>query len=185
VGIFYIARAGAGRLTQALDANLPPVITPAKKQLIDRIEKAWKDVPYPGDDQIFTPKSYDDEDVTRYFSGTSWKGHTVQDLRAHSSAISSFFTPAAYHYWLPAFLIAAVEDPDELSQGYDSIIWSLLPNEAAEFEARMALLTDAQKRTIIDVIEHLIAFYDDPTFPNGTADEQCALEQLRAITRGA
>ena len=98
-----------------------------KQGLIYRIERAWADAKYPGDQRIFTPDSYDDEGITEYFAGTTWKGHSIANLRAHSTAISTFFTPSAYRYWLPAYLIAAVEDPDELSQGVDSIVVSLTP----------------------------------------------------------
>ncbi len=42
------------------------------KQLINEdIKKAWRHVPYPGDENIFTPDSYDDEGITEYFTGTT------------------------------------------------------------------------------------------------------------------
>lgn len=133
---------------------------PDKLELVRSIQWAWADVTYPGDENIFVPDSYDDEGITEYFSGTTWKGHNTAELRAYQTALSSFFTPTAYHYWLPAYLIAAVEDPDELSQGVDSLIRSFIPpNDSATFIAehreRMRLLTKEQKLAIVGVLEFL------------------------------
>jgi len=71
--------------------------TSEKLKLVESISTAWATVPYPGDQNIFTPDSYDNEGNTEYFSGTTWKGHKVERLRARSSAINVFFTPRAYH----------------------------------------------------------------------------------------
>jgi hypothetical protein len=131
-----------------------------KQQLVERIRRVWADVPYPGDKNIFTPDSYDDEGITEYFAGTNWEGHSVENLRTRCSAISTFFTSAAYQYWLAAYLIAAVESPDELSQGIDSLVFSVAPSgkpnwHKTEQQHRLDLLTDEQKRVFISVLEHL------------------------------
>ena len=68
-----------------------------KRLLVSRIEKAWSGVASPADEHIFTPDSYDDEDITAYFCGTTWRGPTAAALRAHCPAISVFFTPVAFH----------------------------------------------------------------------------------------
>ena len=144
----------------------------------------------PGDENIFTPDSYDDENITEYFSGTTWQGHTIADLRSHCSAISTFFTPTAYHYWLPAYLIAAVEDPDELSQGIDSLISSISPECESSFfykeqQKRMSLLTNEQKLAIIEVIEYITLWYEDEVHPEWTKEEKNALGYLYATTNMA
>ncbi len=95
-----------------------------KKDLISKIENAWGSVKYPGDKKIFTPDSYDNEGITDYFAGTTWKGHSIENLRRHSAAISSFFTPIAWHYWLPAYLIA--ENDLDTPHFYSSQEWKLL-----------------------------------------------------------
>jgi hypothetical protein len=155
-------------------------------KLVESVENAWKDVPYPGDENIFTPLSYDDEGITEYFKGTTWKNHKIADLRAHDVAISVFFTPEAYHYWLATYLIAAIEDPDELSQGMDSLIYSFIPTDEDWFKeeqfARMDLLTNNQKKVIIDVIEYLAERYYNPSFPEEIEEMKSALEYLYEIT---
>lgn len=125
--------------------------------LIAAIEAAWSGSPYPGDAHIFTPHSYDDEGITDYFRGTTWQGHSAAQLRRMSAAISSFFAPRAFHYWLPAFLIAAIQAPDELSQGVDALLFALSPqgpqDRRAELAERLDLLTEAQLEATIAAID--------------------------------
>jgi hypothetical protein len=153
-----------------------------KQKLVESIEKAWANVQYPGDQNIFTPKSYDDEGIAKYFSGTTWRGHGVAGLRSRCSAISVFFTPKAYHYWLPAYLIAAVDDPMELSQGVYSLVASVTPGKGSDLEERMALLTNEQKVAVIKVLEYLIEVYHDSASPEETKGEENALTYLFSIT---
>lgn len=157
---------------------------PDKSELVQRIRRAWAGATYPGDDNIFTPESYDDEGITEYFSGTSWEGHDVANLRARETALTAFFTPAAYHYWRPAYLIAAVENPDELSQGVDSLVHSLVPHDEpswfkTEQHKRLQLLTHEQKVTALNVLEYLAWKYGKDE------DIGLALEYLYELTAKA
>lgn len=126
-------------------------------EIIRRIEDAWCEVPYPGDDDIFTLGSYDDEDITNYFYGTTWRGHKPADLRAHSSAFT-FFAPAAFHFWLPAFMIAAIEDPVEADVIVDYIPDSLSGNLASE---RWALFSTSQRQAVAAYLWFQIERFSD------------------------
>ena len=158
------------------------------ESIVEKIKLAWDGVPYPGDSNIFTPQSYDDEDITDYFRGTTWEGHAVASLRRHSSAISTFFTPLAFHYWLPAFLIAAIEDPDELDTGLDSLISSLFPGRDGspshdEQQQRIALLTNQQKLAVIATLEFIIQKWGSENEP--MYDEKTALQYFYSIANRA
>lgn len=135
--------------------------------LIAIVKAAWADVAHPGDDNIFTPYSYDDEGITEYFAGTTWQGHSVAMLRARSSAISSFFSPQAFHYWLPAYLMAAVEEPEELSQGVDAILFALSPRLRArndrDFIERLAQFSKPQLEATINVVEWIGRYLREDT----------------------
>ncbi len=155
---------------------------PVKRKLVETIANAWAKVPYPGDQNNFTPDSYDDEGITKYFSGTTWKGHAITGLRSRCFAINVYFTPAAYHYWLPAYLIAAVEDPLELSQGVDSLVASVTPGRGRDLEEKMALLTNEQKLAVTKVFEYLIEVYRAPSYPDDTKEVENALAYLLSIT---
>ncbi len=150
------------------------------------LAEAWTDVPYPGDDKIFISESYDDEGIVEYFAGKPWKGHSVAALRAHSSAISTFFTPEAYRYWLPAYLFAAVEDLVELSQGIDVLLSSLGPDQDSDWSrnnqhARLSLLTRRQLQVVADVIEHLANRLDIQGHSESAHRERGVVVYLREV----
>ncbi|MGD1083699.1 MAG: DUF6714 family protein [Verrucomicrobiota bacterium] len=141
-------------------------------EIIQLIEDAWRDVPYPGDDKIFTPDSYDDEDIVNYFGGTTWRGHSPADLRAHSSAFT-FFAPEAFHYWLPAFLIAAIQSPEEADVILDYIAWSLGNRYAPE---RWSLFSPVQRRAVAGYFRFQIERFGD-----AAEDEPKALRILEGL----
>ena len=128
-----------------------------KAAVIRQIEEACADVPYPGDQNIFTPDSYDDEDILNYFHGTTWRGHDPVALRAHSSAFT-FFTPAAFHYWLPAFMIAAIKNPDEADVILDYIPRSVSNQYARE---RWLLFTEKQRNAVAAFLRFQIETFGD------------------------
>ena len=128
-----------------------------KAVVIRQIEEAWADVPYPGDENIFTPDSYDDEDIVNYFHSTTWRGHDPVALRAHSSAFT-FFTPVAFHYWLPAFMIAAIENPDEADVILDYIPRSVSNQYARE---RWLLFTETQRNAVAAYLRFQIETFGD------------------------
>ena len=89
--------------------------------LVQEIKAAFADVPYPGDENITGTTFPWDEGVSDYFRGTTQEGHEVKNLRLHSAALS-FFLPEAYHYYLPAFVIAVLQDPEEADAISDSLV---------------------------------------------------------------
>ena len=138
-------------------------------EVIRFIEDAWRDVGYPGDDRIFTPDSYDDEDIVTYFGGTTWRGHRPVDLRAHSSAFT-FFTPEAFHYWLPAFMIAAIQSPEEADVVCDRIPSSVDDRYAPQ---RWRLFSPTQRQAVVAYLRFQIERFGD-----GVDHERRALEML-------
>jgi len=135
-------------------------------EVIRSIESAWRDVAYPGDNKIFTPDSHDDEDIVNYFRGTTWRGHEPAKLRAHSSAFT-FFTPEAFHYWLPAFMIAAIENPEEADVIVDYIPWSISNRYASR---RWPLFSQIQRQAVAAYL-----LFQIEKFPHGANDERKAL----------
>ena len=147
---------------------------PSGDSIIHLIEDAWRDVPHPGDDKIFTPDSYDGEDIVNYFGGTTWRGHSPVDLRCHSSAFT-FFTPEAFHYWLPAFMIAAIQNPDEADVVLERIAWSLDDTYAS---TRWPLFSTAQRQAVAGYFRFQIG-----QFPDCAEDERKALGILERLVQ--
>ena len=79
------------------------------------IRAAFEDAEYPGDDNIagcsrsLTPFGCDDCDpMAAHFKGTRWQEHNLQTLGEFNSL--SFFHPEARRYYLPAFMLAELQD---------------------------------------------------------------------------
>jgi hypothetical protein len=142
------------------------------QEIIQLIEDAWRGVPYPGDGKIFTPDSCDDEDIVKFFGGTTWRGHSPVNLRAHSSAFT-FFTPEAFHYWLPAFMIAAIQSPEEADVILEHISWSLGDCHASK---RWPLFSSAQRQAVAEYFRFQIERFDD-----NAEDERKALAILEGL----
>jgi hypothetical protein len=77
----------------------------------EQIVEAFAATPRPCDDAIAV-ESYDDEGTAEYFHGRAWQGHPAERLRYFSSSMS-FFTPEAFRYFLPAYMLAELDDPKE------------------------------------------------------------------------
>jgi hypothetical protein len=93
-----------------------------ESRLRARIESAFERTPAPRGEIVST--LIDDEGVSEYFGGRSWRGHAVKDLRYHEAALS-FFTADAFRYFLPAFMLASIEDPVEADVIPEGIVYHL------------------------------------------------------------
>lgn len=112
--------------------------------LVARIRRAWAGATPPGAASISRP-TYDDEGVSAYFAGKTWQGHDAATLRRLDFA-TSVFTDEAFAYYLPAYLIAAIEDPDTLDVVTDNILFALsAPGRGPAVIARL----DTQQRLLL------------------------------------
>jgi hypothetical protein len=72
------------------------------------IEKAFADVPYPGDDNIAGHRDcLECDDIRAFFRGRSWRGLKIQELRGLPLPL---LTPEALHYFLPGYMLACLDD---------------------------------------------------------------------------
>jgi hypothetical protein len=93
------------------------------EDLVARIEAAFAARPHPGDTEI-TRCTYDPVnggtmdgpcwecvEMAEFFAGRSWRGVRGWELRRYGDA-NALFTVEAYCYYLPAYLTAAIREPD-------------------------------------------------------------------------
>jgi hypothetical protein len=77
--------------------------------LTEQIMAAFKNTPHPGSNFEDISSTLRDEGIVAYFAGKTWQGHHLKDLHHHYDALS-FFTPKAFRYYLPAFLLADLSE---------------------------------------------------------------------------
>lgn len=141
------------------------------------IHHAWQDSAPPPPDRISAP-TYDDEGVAAYFCGRTWREHEVAALRYHSVGLS-FFTAEAFCYYLPAYMLAVLADPEAADVIYDSILFHLSPEQlgkqwADSYRARIAGFTEEQKRAISAYLSFCGARCDDDSHSRREIDETIA-----------
>jgi hypothetical protein len=143
----------------------------SKEEVAARIEAAFADTPSPGTefDDISATK-YDEEGIVDYFRGTMWRGHRVQDLRRHEAAMS-FFTDKAFRYWLPAFMLAELENPMEADVIGEGVAFHLTDSSAAN--SRLSQFTQ-------DELEAIALFCDECAQRYDSIDYRDAARAVRA-----
>ena len=126
--------------------------------LNEKIAAAFADVAQPADDAITRCpyQCFECTAVAGFFKGKKWTDITVADARHYHGALN-VFTPEAFHYFVPAFMLASLEAYDKHDIIPDSIRYHLeFALEHREyFNVRMSRLSTAQKKIITDFLREM------------------------------
>jgi hypothetical protein len=126
-----------------------------------KIEAAFADTPSPGTEFEDISATMNDEGIVKYFRGKSWRGHKVQDLRYHEAALS-FFTDKAFRYWLPAFMLAELEDPRAADVIGEGIAFHL--SKGSRADARLRGFTPNELKAVAAFLEECADLYRDSRY---------------------
>jgi len=110
------------------------------QELVAMVRSAWEDAQPPANENISRP-TCDDEGVSAYFSGKTWKGHTARQLRQLDFA-PCIFTHEAFAYYLPAYLIADIEDPETSDTNMERVVFWLDPDHGWDLAAQGPTVID-------------------------------------------
>ena len=94
-----------------------------------KIAGAFDFTPYPGDENLVTDQSgYNPEasEIEGAFRGKDWKDISVETILKLKAALP-LFTPAAFRYYLPAYMIACVDSYYDVDVALDSVFFNLTP----------------------------------------------------------
>ena len=115
-------------------------------------------------------------EIRKAFADQSPFGLPAPVLEYHHDSLP-MMSPAAFHHFLPAYLIYAIDNPDSLVA--QSAWFSLSPTQLDEHHiARRDLFSVAQRAAVREVVEFLIALDDAPETITG--ERQRAREFWRA-----
>lgn len=141
----YWARQGA-ELTHAMPE-------PARRaQIRQAILSAFADVPYPGDHDIaYSSTAWDGIAINHDFKGYHWRD-LPRGLLAFHHDVLSFFSIEGLHFFLPAYLLTALEDLHDIRR---AVLWRLEPQEDLDdFKLCFDGYTAAQKTAIRMFLEY-------------------------------
>jgi hypothetical protein len=135
---------------------LSPELEQEKRLLREAIGAAFQDVPYPGDDNIGSSKTwYEAVDHETWLKGKRWQDLDLRDIQGHGGSLY-FLSREAVPYYLPAFLLACLEpEPDRTKE---SLLGALTrptddPRRDALFMERIGNLTPAQRAVVRRYLE--------------------------------
>lgn len=123
-----------------------------------RVEAAFADAPYPGDDHIgYDPGDWESAELSRAFKGRHWRELSPAELQYHGS---SFLSSEGFRYYLPAYLLAALEDHGNLMP--HTVYGLTLPGGSSPEEQRLRAwqlerfdgLIPSQKRAVRAFLEY-------------------------------
>jgi hypothetical protein len=122
------------------------------------IGRVFAHVPYPGDDNI-TRCPYDCSEcgqIARFFRAKSWDQLAAEDLRRHHTALA-LFTPEAFQYFLPAFMLASLSSFENGDVLPDAIrFYFEYSNEIkGHFPVRISGFSPPQREAIIGYLTYL------------------------------
>jgi Family of unknown function (DUF6714) len=144
--------------------------------LVSRIRAAFADVPYPGDDGLVPAtlrRDLEREQIVKDFAGREWRDLDVGFLRGQADALL-LLTADAFRFYLPAYMVAMVTEPEESDLVPAAVVLSLTPPDDSDdlnawFAERVAGLSMAQRLTIRELLEYASTALG-PLFPGGEPD---------------
>ena len=137
------------------------------ESLRSRIKRVFPRTPIPTAPIIDT---YDDEGIIPAFLGRAWDSFTTQELRNHCAAIS-FLNTSAFLYYLPAFVVASIDDPEAADIIPDNLLSKFGNSDAGQLVAR---LTTEQRDVLVEFFGAYVG--DDPCYMRPLAE---ALDYLK------
>ena len=142
------------------------------------IKEAFGDVPPPSEEDLCAFLGDEPLEETEPFRGRKWQDLDPDFLERYQGALF-WFTPEAFHYYLPAFLKAGLVNPDAIFViTILQLLWPAQNETSAEFrKGRWGLLTDIEITALEDWLRWLVG----QTTPGDVFEEEVkkALQSLR------
>ncbi len=126
-------------------------------EVIAKIETAFAEVEHPGDDHLLHDECLDDSDIEDFYGGVGWRDVPSKMIDKNSASLC-FFSPEAFQYYLPAYMIWVLQNYTTDSITISTTISSLNaePGDLRRFVlSKLSLLTKPQRMAIIAFLEFL------------------------------
>lgn len=135
----------------------PMSATSLRESVAQKIDDAFADVPYPGDDHI-CKKGSDGAELTKALRGVHWRDLEIATIASHHVDMP-LLTPEAFRFYLPAFMLALMSHYQHAGTLPMSLLHNLMPPDSGSLEKFMDNATDPSKQGRVgDFLNRLIAF---------------------------
>ena len=145
-------------------SNLGQKIEVLKTKIID----AFSDTIFPGEKNLLYKGGYDDDsEILDFYGLEEWQSIPDKTIEYNNASLS-FFSPEAYQFYLPRYLIYILEHYDSNDIVVDKTIYSLTPNlkidikDTKEFLANHGNDIELQIRKLMEkTVSHFEAAEED------------------------
>jgi hypothetical protein len=141
------------------------------------IECAFANTPHPGNNFSDISATRWDEGIVDYFRRSTWRGHQTTNLRKHVAALS-FFTHQAFRYWLPAFMLAELEEPEKADVISQNIAYSIFD----ESRGRLELFTVPELEAISAFLAECARRYRSSNYRNAHEKAEARIKNFQNTT---
>jgi len=112
----------------------------------------------PADDELLHSDCRDDVDILEFYGGIKWQEMT-DDMVVYVYAAPTAFSAKAFQYYLPAYLIWTLRNPDSPDYAGESTLLALDPGTPDESlhdfrKSKFAMLTLEQRGLVREVLCH-------------------------------
>ncbi len=124
------------------------------------IRKAFSNTPKPCGK--LTDVGYD-EGAQMYFEGTDWQIHVAKGLRTQDAAMH-YFTPEAFRYYLPAYMLAEINKPEDADILGEYVLNQLSDNsivDEVKFRNRLSQFSTEERAAILEFIQYMKETYGE------------------------
>jgi hypothetical protein len=142
----------------------------------ERLIAAWAHLFPPEEAGITDHRCEECDEITAYFAGKSWKEVTnPDDLGYHADALF-LFSNVAFHYYLPAYMFATLENPDAVGVVPDNIASIFRAEFGVASRDRIALFDSRQRILVGEFLETLL--------PELCEEDRNDVRTISALMRG-
>jgi hypothetical protein len=127
------------------------------ERLKSKIRDVFAEAKYPGDDQILYDRNHCPEcqQVATDFQGQPWPQVSLKILRFNRENFGSQFTPAGFRFYLPAYLLAALEDGDVLEYTLFALLPLDKPDAVARWQEKIQGLSVEQRGVVREFLDYI------------------------------
>ena len=134
-----------------------PIDPTAVEAVVAEIEAAFGGLTPPGDDTLLHPRCMDDNDIAEFYGAPEWRALPDAFL-IRNYAAPSFFSPEAFRYYMPAFMVWSLRHADSVEYAPEATLRAFDPDAAGpalrDFQlSKFALFDEAQRRAVVAFLE--------------------------------
>lgn len=147
-----------------------------KLQLAEKVRRSFRDVPAPVRISVLRgDEDFESFLVEQAFREKHWGDLTPELAQSRPQAIA-FFSPEAFRYFLPGYLLLALEDISSLDVSLISLLSALAG--PTYHQERLGMLSEIQLATVLAVLDALTPEEAHPMYWDFEQAKQGVLEYL-------